>query len=196
MRARADYGGIKSEHLVLLASTYPHYEQLLDTTENAQTKFKMKGCLVDEYDATTATWEPLVKRIKFLATTKSPRGQGFRTVAIATPPSPDGSSLVIADKIVASSVRELNDDFPAGKIIEALGNAVVTAGTVDLPSTALLAGDGQPQLRALEHATLCAIKLLAPDVLSTVKANYSTGSFTASQDKWSRPGTACATDPL
>ena len=87
---------------------------LLEVTSAAQTKFKMKGCLVEEYDPSTATATSLIKRIKFLAMTKSPRGQGFRTIALAPPPSATG--LAITNKIAAQGAADLKDDCDAGKV--------------------------------------------------------------------------------
>eukprot|EP00966_Prymnesium_polylepis_P190801 4421823-Prymnesium_polylepis.1 len=60
------------------------------------------------------------------------------------------------------------------QVLYALGEAVVTGGRVDLPSSGLLEGDGMAALGTIQHATYSAVALSA-DIVSTVTGKYSAG---------------------
>jgi len=72
-------------------------------------------------------------------------------------------------------------------VLYALGEAVVTGGRVDLPSSGLLEGDGMAALGTIQHATYSAVALSA-DIVSTVTGKYSAGPYTAFQASWSADG--------
>lgn len=71
--------------------------------------------MIAEFDAERADAYSLIQQIKILALTKSPRGQGFRSIALALPPSPEGA-FSISSKISADCADDLADDCALGKV--------------------------------------------------------------------------------
>jgi len=143
--------------------------------------------VIDVYDATKVTTWSLIERIKFLAMAKSPRGQGFLSVALALP-NTEKHEFRVSDRVFAYTEVDLAAECPAGKVLLALGDAVVRGGRLDLPSSALLEDEGRKVLEDIENTASCKISLSA-DIVSTVRDRYcSSGPYTAMEASWLKIG--------